>query len=175
MMLARTALFGAVSLALAAGSAFAADKPKSRFDKLDANNDGAITKAEAAGSPQVSKNFEHADKNNDGKLSRAEYRAAFPAKQSAKQPAKTSERKDRDPGFNALDKNNDGAISQAEAAGNPWLAERFKTADKNHDGKLNRTEYLAAIAKKDLNTAKEKISNVVKRDRQPSASTGSTR
>ena len=178
MTLARTALFGAVSLALAAGSAFAAGPAKSRFDRLDTNNDGVITKAEAEKSPAVLKRFDAADKDHDGKLSRAEYRAAFPAKQADKKPAKpakASQNKDRDPGFNALDKNRDGYITRAEARGNPDLAKQFKAADKNHDGKLNRTEYLAVMAKKDLNTAKEKVSSVAKRDRAPSASTGGTR
>jgi opacity protein-like surface antigen len=124
MTLARTALFAAVSLTLAAGSAFAADTAQ-------------------------------ADKK--------------PAK-----PAKTSQTKDRDPGFNALDKNRDGYITRVEAAGNPELAKQFKAADKNNDGKLNRAEYLTVMAKKDLNTAKEKVSSAVKRDREPSASTGST-
>jgi Ca2+-binding EF-hand superfamily protein len=125
MTFAKTALFAAVSLALAAGSAFAADTAKS---------------------------------------------PAKPAKTSS-----TKDGKDRDPGFNALDKNRDGYITPAEAAGNPELAKQFKAADKNHDGKLNRTEYLTVMAKKDLNTAKEKVSNVVKREREPSASTGSTK
>jgi Ca2+-binding EF-hand superfamily protein len=122
MTLAKTVLFGAVLLALATGSVFAADTAKS------------------------------------------------PAK-----PAKASQTKDSDPGFNALDKNRDGYITPAEAASNPELAKQFKAADKNHDGKLNRTEYLTVMAKKDLNTAKEKVSNVVKREREPSASTGSTK
>src|SRR5438094_5142465 len=117
MKLARTALFGAVSLALAAGSAFAADTKKSRFDRLDANNEGVITRAEAAGSPTVLKNFDRADKNNDGKITRAEYRAAFPTKgakatDAKRKPAKTTAN-DRDPGFNALDRNNDGYITRA--------------------------------------------------------------
>src|SRR5437588_93542 len=112
MKLARTVLFGAVSLALAAGSAFAAGTKKSRFDRLDANNDGVITRAEAAGSATVLKNFDRADKNHDG------------------------------------------YITRAEARGNPHLAKNFKAADRNNDGKLNRAEYLAAMTKKDLNTAK---------------------
>jgi|RhiMetdeSRZDD1v2_1073273.scaffolds.fasta_scaffold447602_2 Ca2+-binding EF-hand superfamily protein len=175
MKLARTALFGAVSLALAAGSAFAADTKKSRFDRLDANNDGVITRAEAVGSPTVLKDFDRADKNNDGKITRAEYRAAFPVKAKAtdakSKPAKSSAN-DRDPGFNALDRNNDGYITRAEARGNPHLAKNFKAADRNNDGKLNRAEYLAVMTKKDLNTAKAKVDN--KLDRAPSASTGAS-
>lgn len=63
---------------------------------------------------------------------------------------------DQDPGFNVLDKNHDGQLAKPEAAGNPYLAKRFKTADKNHDDKLSRTEYLAVMAKKDLRAVKDK-------------------
>jgi Ca2+-binding EF-hand superfamily protein len=162
MKLARTALFGAVSLALAAGSAFAADTKKSRFDRLDANNDGVITRAEAAGSATVLTNFDRADKNNDGKITRAEYRAAFANKDAKRKPANTAAN-ERDPGFNALDRNNDGYVTRAEALGNPHLAKNFKAADRNNDGKLNRAEYLAAMTKKDLGI-----------DRDARASTGAT-
>ena len=62
-----------------------------------------------------------------------------------------------DPGFNALDKNNDGYLSRTEAAKNPELRKHFKQADTNGDGKLSRTEYLAVMTKKDLHSAKEKI------------------
>src|SRR2546426_1190303 len=114
MKLARTALLGAVSLALAAGSAFAAGTKKSRFDRLDANNDGVITRAEAAGSATLLKDFDRADKNNDGKITPAEYPAAFANKDAKRQPAKTAANQ-RDPGFNALDPNNDGYNTPPQA------------------------------------------------------------
>jgi len=78
---------------------------------------------------------------------------------------------EKDPGFNALDKNNDGYLSRTEAAKNPDLVKNFKTADKNGDGKLSRTEYLAVMTKKDLNTAKEKVTG--KKD--SSAATGGSK
>jgi Ca2+-binding EF-hand superfamily protein len=77
-----------------------------------------------------------------------------------------------DPGFNALDRNNDGYLTRTEAARNPDLAKNFKTADKNGDGKLSRAEYLAVMTKKDLSTAKAKITG--NKDQQ-SAATGSTK
>jgi len=43
------------------------------FRVLDKNNDGYLTKAEAAGNPDLAKRFKEADTNKDGKLSRAEY------------------------------------------------------------------------------------------------------
>ena len=85
----------AAAIALAAGSALAADKDKSaKHDKnvlekqqekggalnnetsfrvMDKNNDGYLSKAEAAGNPDLAKRFAEADGNKDGKLSRMEY------------------------------------------------------------------------------------------------------
>ena len=86
----------AAAIALAAGSAYAADKhdKNAKSDKnviekqqekggalnndtsfrvLDKNNDGYLSKAEAAGNPDLAKRFAEADDNKDGKLSRMEY------------------------------------------------------------------------------------------------------
>ena len=99
MKLTKLAVTGAAALALAAGSAFAADKPMdgknadgklsskevanasrsddSGFAKLDKNKDGYISKEEAASEPELSKNFAKWDMNNDGRINRAEYLAAM--------------------------------------------------------------------------------------------------
>ena len=58
------------------------------FNTLDKNNDGYLTRVEAAGNPDLAKNFKQADKNGDGKLSRAEYLATM-----TKKDAKTAKRK----------------------------------------------------------------------------------
>jgi Ca2+-binding EF-hand superfamily protein len=79
--------------------------------------------------------------------------------------------KNDDPGFNKLDKNNDGYLSRTEAAKNPYLAKRFKQADRNGDGKLSRTEYLTVMTKKDLGTAKNKVTG----NKDRSAATGSSK
>ena len=82
----------AAALALAFGTAYAADKSAKHenvidkqqekggalnndtsFRKLDKNNDGYLSRAEAAGNPDLAKRFKEADSNNDGKLSRMEY------------------------------------------------------------------------------------------------------
>lgn len=84
-------LLGA-ALALAFGTAYAADNAKhdknviqkqeekggalnndTSFRVLDKNNDGYLSKAEAAGNPDLAKRFKEADSNKDGKLSRMEY------------------------------------------------------------------------------------------------------
>jgi Ca2+-binding EF-hand superfamily protein len=147
-------ILGMTVIALACGSAYAADRKG--FDALDKNDDGFITRAEAAGNSRVLKGFDVADKNNDGKLSRAEYLASTTKRKVRDVVNKPS---DPDPGFNALDKNNDGYITRAEARGNPYLKKFFKTADANHDGKLNRAEYVAQMAKKDVKTGAAKVSS----------------
>ena len=83
------------ALALAFGTAYAADNAKhakndknviekqqekggalnndTSFRVLDKNNDGYLSKAEAAGNRDLAKRFAEADSNKDGKLSRMEY------------------------------------------------------------------------------------------------------
>jgi Ca2+-binding EF-hand superfamily protein len=82
----------AAALALAFGTAYAADKSAKNenviekqqekggalnndtsFRVLDKNKDGYLSKAEAAGNPDLAKRFAEADSNKDGKLSRMEY------------------------------------------------------------------------------------------------------
>ena len=81
----------AAALALAVGASYAADehigKDKSKgdpgFNALDKNNDGYLSRTEAARNPSLAKKFKAADKNGDGKLSRMEYLEAM-TKQDAK-------------------------------------------------------------------------------------------
>ena len=61
------------------GLAYAADDkrkdPEPGFNVLDKNNDGYLTRTEAAADSGLAKKFKEADKNGDGKVSRAEYLA----------------------------------------------------------------------------------------------------
>lgn len=82
-----------------------------------------------------------------------------------------AEKSKDDPGFNKLDRNNDGYLSRSEAMKNSYLRKNFKAADKDHDGKLSRTEYLTVMTKKDLSSAKNKITG----DKDRNAATGSSR
>jgi Ca2+-binding EF-hand superfamily protein len=95
MKFAKTTVLALSALALAAGSAFAADKEKSTvgnatrsedsgFAKLDKNRDGYISKAEAKGEKELSANFDKWDMNNDGKINRAEYLAAMAKEDTGK-------------------------------------------------------------------------------------------
>ena len=75
----------AAALALAVGSSYAAnehigkDKAKGDpgFHALDKNNDGYLSRTEAAKNPELFKKFKQADKNGDGKISRMEYLQAM--------------------------------------------------------------------------------------------------
>ncbi|HLX80410.1 MAG TPA: BON domain-containing protein [Burkholderiales bacterium] len=66
----------AASAAFAAAPVAAADKAVSdnpKFDQLDKNHDGFITRDEVRGIPGFGKAFDEADENKDGKLDRAEF------------------------------------------------------------------------------------------------------
>jgi EF hand len=72
-------LLVASALALAFGAYAADDKqarakdPEPGFNNLDANNDGKLTRAEAAKDKSLLGKWKEADRDNDGTLSRAEY------------------------------------------------------------------------------------------------------
>jgi Ca2+-binding EF-hand superfamily protein len=183
MKLARHALLAASALALTMGAAHAKEhRNDPGFNVLDKDNDGYLTRTEAAANPYLSQRFRSADKDGDGKLSRAEYLAVMAQRDlasagrsvdqavSKKEDPATSD----DPGFNNLDKDNDGVLTRAEAAGNPYLLERFDEADSDGDGKISRVEYLRVMAAKDLDRAREGVANVVRPDenRDSSPTTG---
>jgi hypothetical protein len=68
------------ALALAFGAYAADDKSKQAkadaepgFNNLDTNDDGKLSKAEAAKDSKLTANWAEADRNNDGSITRAEY------------------------------------------------------------------------------------------------------
>jgi Ca2+-binding EF-hand superfamily protein len=75
-----------------------------------------------------------------------------------------------DSGFAKLDKNKDGYISKLEAKGDAELTKNFDMWDLNNDGKINRAEYLAAMAKEDAGKVKDKVSDKIKGDKASSGS-----
>ena len=99
MQLAKLVLVGVSAFALGTVATLGADKAKSDpgFNKLDANNDGYLSRTEAAKNPYLVKNFKQADKNGDGKLSRTEYLSVMTKKdlKSAKDKVAGSKDKDR--------------------------------------------------------------------------------
>jgi Ca2+-binding EF-hand superfamily protein len=98
MKFAKTLLIGVSSLALGTGAALAADKAKDDpgFNKLDKNNDGYLSRSEAAKNPWLAKHFKEADKDGDGKLSRTEYLTIMTKKDLKGVKDKVAGNKDKD-------------------------------------------------------------------------------
>jgi Ca2+-binding EF-hand superfamily protein len=91
------------------------------FDRLDRNNDRALSRAEwrtEAGA------FYQADRNDDGVVSLREF-----------QDRRTDVTADR---FHSLDRNRDGYLTRREWTGS---ATAFTLRDRNRDGRLSRNEY----------------------------------
>ena len=141
-------LFNVVCAALMLGGAASAaaqthTRAAMRFQAMDANHDGRITRAEWQGSDR---SFRVHDWNGDGVLSGDEVRPG------AERPVDPSEDADFDSvnreyvfrdwtarGFASLDHNRDGRISADE-----WHFDRegFRRADHNGDGVITRAEFL---------------------------------
>lgn len=107
MKFAKSAVLAAAAFALAAGSAWAADKEKSTvgnmtrsdesgFAKLDKNKDGYISKAEGKAHKELTASFDKWDMNNDGKINRAEYLAAMAKEDAVKAKNKVSDAMSKD-------------------------------------------------------------------------------
>lgn len=90
-----------------------------RMKRIDINNDGAISRDEWKGKPEV---FDKIDKNGDGSLTREEFGEA-----ARRQGGRLDQ----------MDTNNDGAISRDEWKGNP---KRFARLDANSDGVITKEE-----------------------------------
>jgi Ca2+-binding EF-hand superfamily protein len=169
----------AAAIALACGVAFAHEKG---FNDMDKNNDGRLSRSEAAGNKDVTGTWKQMDANNDGVVTRAEY-----LKVMAKKDANTAKQKvagkddkpakaDRQAkGFNDMDKNNDGKLSRTEASGNKTLIAKWKELDSDNDGSLSRTEYLKDAARQDAAKVREGVGKTVDNVRnRDNGSTGST-
>ena len=103
-----------------------------RIKAADTNNDGFISKAEAAALPRLAKHFDEIDANRDGQVSFDELRAFHAAKRGA-HGAKM---------LKSIDTDGDGKVSKAEALA--AAAARFDRADANKDGFLTVEEMKAA-------------------------------
>ena len=147
------------------------------FERLDANNDGVITKDEFKGPEQA---FARMDANGDGKVTQEEATQAAgqfreragrlmdPAKRwemmlerhDANQDGKLT--KDEFPGpdelFARIDANGDGAITEDEMLNMPGPGARMGRGagligrmDQDGDGKVTKDEWVAAFDKLDTN------------------------
>lgn len=77
MHIPRSILMAAAAAALAAGTAHAAGNAQSAdtpsFNQMDSNNDGALTRSEAARHAKLMDQFDQVDDDGDGRLARGEY------------------------------------------------------------------------------------------------------
>lgn len=140
------------------------------FRRLDANNDGNITKDEAEknGSPILQANFDKFDANKDGKLSLQEVTAFVQAQRE-------EDARQKNAAFRRIDTNHDEGISKEEAQkeNDPFLITNFEAVDTNKDGKMSLQElntFAAAPPKKPEQAAQSVPSAQPERPGQPGPS-----
>ena len=148
-----TAVWLALPVAMLAASpepqAQTSRQAQMRFQAMDQNGDGVISKAEWRGSAQ---SFSRHDWNGDGVLSNEEVRTGATREPADRDDYDQTRRPEfrnwTERGFTNLDRNGDGRIARAE-----WFYDRegFIRADRNADGALTRSEFLSA----DVDTDRE--------------------
>jgi Ca2+-binding EF-hand superfamily protein len=114
------------------------------FDRLDADHDGMISRAEADADPDLVAIFVSADASGDGMLTPVEF-ALVPVSLGGAAPQTGAMHAEpglsRQQVFDQLDVNHDGMISRAESQANPELYAIFVTTDANGDGMLSAAEF----------------------------------
>ena len=119
--------------ALAGGGG--AGKVKRIFEKLDADQDGGLSRAEVQGH-WMEKKFDRADADGNGTVTREElleFKGGYRHKKAKIKSVKILEK---------LDGDQDGQVSRQEA-GDHWRAHKFERVDTNSDGFLTYEEILA--------------------------------
>jgi hypothetical protein len=118
---------------------------RTRFDSMDTNNDGIITRAEWRGSDRA---FQNQDWNGDGRLSGQEVAIGGRRNDNFEEADHLPNRYERyvswtQAGFNNLDHNRDRRVTA-----NEWHfdLETFRRVDRNRDGALDQSEFLGTDA-----------------------------
>lgn len=144
-----TLMLGALCLAAAASADPAQNRTGDgmRFQNMDANGDGVITRQEWRGSER---SFRNHDWNGDGKLSGDEVRAGGrrAPRWDDRDVEDSIQREDdwTDARFDSLDHDRNGRLSANEWHGSP---EMFGRIDRNRDGVLSRAEFLGTATEDD--------------------------
>ena len=132
-----------VAFVLCSLDGFAQERRSMRFQEMDANHDGVISRDEWRGSDQ---SFKAHDWNGDGVLSGDEVRIGASRRNAGEGNADFDSAYREyafddwtERGFRALDHNRDGRITPDE-----WHFDRatFRRADHNGDGAISRSEFL---------------------------------
>jgi Ca2+-binding EF-hand superfamily protein len=165
-------LLAVLLAASATGATLAATAPTQKPGpaRLDANGDGAIDRQEAAAHPRLAQRFDELDENKDGRLSREEmprrharggdgHRGmgghprghgghGFMRMMDSDHDGRVSSA-EYQAFFQRMDVNKDGFIDQADrdARAKQRREEWFRNADTDKDGKLSPAELEAARAK----------------------------
>ncbi len=116
------------------GAAFAkpgGHMPQIPFEKMDADGNGEISKAELEAKRKL--HFEAADSDADGQLTIDEM-AAYRAKQAASHAERMMKR---------LDKNGDGQLSLEEMPDRKQHGDMFDRLDADQSGGISKEEYAA--------------------------------
>jgi hypothetical protein len=131
---------GCAAAAMTAAATLHAQE-RMRFEGMDTNRDGVVTRAEWRGSDRA---FDNQDWNRDGQLSGDEVRPGARRNANWEQADHVPNRFERynswtQAGFNNLDHNRDRKITE-----NEWHFDRetFRRVDRNRDGALDQTEFL---------------------------------
>jgi Ca2+-binding EF-hand superfamily protein len=130
-------LLVAATVAIAGGTAEAQRARALRFQDLDVDRDGRVSRAEWKGSDRA---FDAYDRNGDGDLTRAEIRQARRNGGEAADDRLLLDDRDEASRFDGLDANNDNRISRGEWRDGP---EAFDRLDENRDRVLTRAELTA--------------------------------
>ena len=134
------ALFACV-LATTVPAALNAQTARMRFESMDTNNDGVVTRAEWRGSERA---FQNQDWDGDGRLAGQEVAVGGRRNRNFEEADHVPNRYERfvswtAAGFNNLDHNRDRRITA-----NEWHfdLETFRRVDQNRDGALDQSEFL---------------------------------
>lgn len=140
----RKILLSCLLAAIVPGLAFAAPQKGKGPRNIDSNGDGVICQAEAADSAakRSMERFAKMDANNDGELTREERQTYRQQRKDDRQAPRQQRKEEGRNRAQAADSNGDGALSydETKAAGMQRLIDNFDSIDRNKDGLVTREE-----------------------------------